>query len=144
MSTSTIQSISLCSLCNKSCWLWVKKCWCQWNSKGVFIWYVCFFDLLWVYNCAKFHNCRICVTDFSEGAFLDHPSMSSPENAHPEKLKNNYGLPYLSSKTQRCASSTTNHFNVETFFDKFEQQIFLALAVNCKGQQNCSHTMECK
>ena len=116
-----------------------------------------FFYLLWVYNCAKFHNCRICVTDFREGAFLDHPSVSSPENAHPEKLKITIFFhiclqervwkwcgSLIFSKTQRCASSTTNHFNVETFFDKFEQQIFLALAVNCKGQQNCSYTMECK
>ena len=47
------------------------------------------------------------------------------------------------SKTQRCVSATNNHFNDETFFDKFEQQICLALTVNCKGQQNCSHTMEC-
>ena len=32
---------------------------------------------------------------------------------------------------------------MKLFFDKFEQQIFLALTVNCKGQQNCLHTMEC-
>ena len=29
--------------------------------------------------------------------FFDHPSVSSPEKARPEKLKNNYFLPHLSS-----------------------------------------------
>ena len=30
-------------------------------------WFIYFLDLLWVwYDCAKFHHCRICVTDFSE------------------------------------------------------------------------------
>ena len=30
---------------------------------------------------------------------------------------------------------------MKLFFDKFEQQMFLALTVNCKGQQNCLHIM---
>ena len=31
-------------------------------------WFIYFLDLLWVrYNCAKFHHCRICVTDFRDG-----------------------------------------------------------------------------
>ena len=30
-----------------------------------------FLDLPWVrYNCAKFHHCRICVTDFREGGLI--------------------------------------------------------------------------
>ena len=33
-----------------------------------------FLDLLWVrYNCARFHHCRICVTDFTKGAFFGPP-----------------------------------------------------------------------
>ena len=37
-------------------------------------------------NCAKFHHCRICVTDFMEGGpFGNLPSVSSPEKAHPEQ-----------------------------------------------------------
>ena len=33
-----------------------------------------FLDLLWVrYNCAKFHHCGICVTDFREWAFFGPP-----------------------------------------------------------------------
>ena len=41
-----------------------------------------FWDLLYVrFKCAKFHHCRMCVTDFT----LPHPpSVSSPEKAHPE------------------------------------------------------------
>ena len=40
------------------------------NSKGVSR-DICFLDLLYVrYNCAKFHHCRMCVTDFRERFFL--------------------------------------------------------------------------
>ena len=45
------------SWCNKSCWFPVKKCWCQHNLTGVLIY-------------AKFHHCRICVTDFKKGSIL--------------------------------------------------------------------------
>ena len=43
--------------------------------KGCVTWFIYFLDLLWVrYNCAKFHRCRICVTDFKErGGFLPLP-----------------------------------------------------------------------
>ena len=42
----------------------MKKWWCRQSSVGVSH----FLDLLWVrYNSAKFHRCRICVTDFREG-----------------------------------------------------------------------------
>ena len=71
----------------KICWFPMKKCWCQQNSSGV----VChvihiFLDLLDVrYNCAKFHHCRICVTDFKEvgvggggGGFLLPPIHEQP------------------------------------------------------------------
>ena len=36
---------------------------------------------------AKFHHCRICVTDFRDGGIPPPPtlsSVSSPEKAHPE------------------------------------------------------------
>ena len=60
---------------SKICWFAVKKCWCQQNSRGCVTWFIYFLDLLWVrYNCAKFHHCSICVTDFREvGAFLPPP-----------------------------------------------------------------------
>ena len=41
------------------------------------------------YNCVKFHDCRIRVTDFREKGgpgSLPRPSVSSPENAHPDIL----------------------------------------------------------
>ena len=50
-------------------------------------WLIHFLDLLWVmYYSAKFHHCRICVTDFREGRTFLHPppSVSGPKNAHPE------------------------------------------------------------
>ena len=43
--------------------------------KGCVTWFIYFLDLLWGrYNCAKFHHCTICGTDFREGgAFLPPP-----------------------------------------------------------------------
>ena len=39
------------------------------------------------YSCAKFHHCRICVTDIRDGAFLPPPlpSVRSPKKAYREK-----------------------------------------------------------
>ena len=46
-----------------------------------------FSDLFQVrYNCAKFHHCKICVTDFRKGEpFWPTPSVKSSEKAHPEQ-----------------------------------------------------------
>ena len=39
--------------------------------KGCVKWFIYFLDPLYVkYNCAKFHHCTICMTDFKEGASL--------------------------------------------------------------------------
>ena len=56
-----------------------KKCWYQQNSRGVppdsYI-----LDVLWVRcNCAKFHHCRICVTDFRDRG--DTPIRQHPWNS---------------------------------------------------------------
>ena len=41
-------------------------------------WFIYFLDLLYVrHNCPRFHHCRICATDFSEGGLFGpsiHPS----------------------------------------------------------------------
>ena len=94
---------------------------------------------------------------WGSGAFLDHLSVSSSKKAHPEKLKNNYFLPHLSSgkslelmwkfdlfkNSKMCILYKQSFQWWNFFFDKFEQQMFLALTVNSKGQQNCLHTMGC-
>ena len=42
--------------------------------KGCVMWSIYFLDLLWErYNCAKFHPCRICLTDFEEDDLFGHP-----------------------------------------------------------------------
>ena len=42
--------------------------------RGCVTWVTYFLDLLQVrYNCAKFHHCRICVNDFSEGGLFAPP-----------------------------------------------------------------------
>ena len=48
---------------------------------------LCHVDLLYVkYKCAKFHHCRIYVTDHRDGGIFSTPlpSLNSPEKAYPE------------------------------------------------------------
>ena len=41
---------------------------------GCVTWFIYFFNLLYIrYNCAKFHHCRTCVTDFRRGFFCPPP-----------------------------------------------------------------------
>ena len=55
---------------SKICWFPVKKCWCQQNSRSVsrdsYIFWIFFAQGI----TAKFHHCRICVTDFREGGLF--------------------------------------------------------------------------
>ena len=70
--------------------------------KWCITWFIYFLNLPWVrYNCAKFHHCRICVTDFREGGpFWSLPSASSPEKAHLNRVTWTCGNQYYSSFTQ--------------------------------------------
>ena len=53
---------------SKICWFLVKKILMSAELKGCVTWFIYFLDVLWVrYNCATFHHCRICVTEFREG-----------------------------------------------------------------------------
>ena len=53
--------------------------------KGPVTQFTCFFgsSLSKVY-CAKFHHCRICLTNCRKWGLLPLPSVSSPKKAHPE------------------------------------------------------------
>ena len=58
--------------------------------KGCVTWFIYFLDLLWVrYNCAKFHHCRICVTDFRGGGEL---FAALPIRERPLKSPSRIGL----------------------------------------------------
>ena len=59
----------------KICWFPVKKMLMSAQLRVRVTWMIHFLDFLWVrYNCAKFHHCRICVTDFREwGPFCSPP-----------------------------------------------------------------------
>ena len=49
---------------NNSCYFFGKRIILV-ELKGCVTWFIYFLDLLyWMYNCAEFHNCGICVTDF--------------------------------------------------------------------------------
>ena len=55
--------------------------------KGCATWFIYFFNLLWVrYNCAKFHHCRTCVTEFREQP-PKSPSWTGLKNLYKEFLK---------------------------------------------------------
>ena len=85
---------------SKICWFPMEKCWCYQNSRGVSRDSNIFLDILWLsYNCAKFHHCRICVTDFREVALFAPPpsSLSSPAWI---------GLKYTDSKHLKLWSKT--------------------------------------
>ena len=61
---------------SKICWFLIKKWRSQQSSRSVSRDLLYFMDLLYVrYNWAKFHHCRICVTDFKEEVLstLSHP-----------------------------------------------------------------------
>ena len=61
--------------------------------KGCVTWFIYFLDLLWVrYNCAKFHHCRICVTDFREGGNFWPPP---PIRKQPWKNPSWIGLDFV-------------------------------------------------
>ena len=53
--------------------------------KGCVTWFISFLDLLWVrYICAKFHHCRMCVTDFREGGhFCPNPPICKQPRKSP-------------------------------------------------------------
>ena len=71
------------------CWFPMKKCTCQQNLRGVSRDSYCFLDLLGLrYNCAKFHYCAICMTNFREGGSFLPPSIRE----HPQKNPSWIGL----------------------------------------------------
>ena len=50
--------------------------------KGCVTRFIYFLDLLWVrYNCAKFHHCRICVTDFRDRGLFGLPLREQPRKS---------------------------------------------------------------
>ena len=83
---------------NKICGFLVKKCWCQQNSEDLSR-DSYFLDLLLVrYNCAKFHQCRICVTDFRDGGLFGLPhTWEAPKMPILNRVKDsqNFVMPSL-------------------------------------------------
>ena len=71
----------------------MKKCWCQQNSRGLSRNSYIFLGLLWVrYNCAKFHLCWICVTDFREGGPFCHLPPICEQRKDPSWIGLSYQL----------------------------------------------------
>ena len=69
------------------------------RTQGCVTWFMYFLELLWVrYNCAKFHQCRIYVTDFrEEGPFCSPPSQrwAAPKKPILKRFNN-----YITKKTR--------------------------------------------
>ena len=63
---------------NKNCWFLLKKMLMSAKLKESITWFIHFLCLLLVRStCAKFHLCRICVTDLREIAFLTSPCLGA-------------------------------------------------------------------
>ena len=83
--------------------------------RGCVTWFICFLDFLCVrYNCAKFHHCRICVTDFREGGLFALPISESPRK-YPSWI----GLKYFIILTRSMLWTSICYFE-EIKFAKFE------------------------
>ena len=68
-------------------------------------WFIYFLDLLWVrYNCAKFHHCRICVTDFRKELIPKKPIPKRVKDAILYGVFNAYNTLYILTYT--CPHST--------------------------------------
>ena len=72
-------------------WFPVKKILMSAKLKRCVTWFIYFLDPFWVrYNWAKFHHCRICVTDFRERRLFAPPA--SPIHEQPRKSPSWIGL----------------------------------------------------
>ena len=77
--------------------------------KGCVMWFIYFLDLLWVkHNCATFHHCRICLTDFRDGA----PSIREQPQKSPSwiGLKVSLLIILLSWHFLRASCPNETHF----------------------------------
>ena len=83
-----------------------EKMWMSAELKGCVAWFIYFLNLLWVrYNCAKFEHCRICLTDFREGAFLRGAPPPPPHPwAAPKKL--------ILNRVKRTYETTWKHMKL--------------------------------
>ena len=87
--------------------------------KGCITWFISFLDLLWVtYKYAKFHHCRICVTDLGRmGAGGGH--FCSPPPSHPWASPKN---PILNSVKVKLTGNKINiaNYKVYRFSNSFQ------------------------
>ena len=85
--------------------------------KGFVTWFIYFLDLLWVrHNCAKFHYCRICVTDSRRGwgAFCPPHPWAVAKKPILNRVNVNKDEPVLfplSIETSKCSSGSCNNIN---------------------------------
>ena len=81
---------------SKICWFPVKML-ISAELRGCVTWFIYFLDLPWVkYNCAKFHHCRICVTDFREGGPFCHTSIREQPRKSPPWIGSTVSFPMIS------------------------------------------------
>ena len=89
------------------------------RTQGCVAWFTYFLDLLWVrYNCAKFHYCRIYVTDFREGGPFCTPP-PPPIHEQPRKSPSWVGLKLLAILIQGLKGIFPGQVHIfqDTFFE---------------------------
>ena len=104
-----------------------KKYWYLHNSRR-FTWFICVSDFIYVwYNCAKFHHCRMCVTDFMwwEAFFTIHlpPICDQPLKRSSLNTVNVLGYSILDVQTNttdkffgKCKVSWHYHILIQLYF----------------------------
>ena len=86
--------------------------------KGYVTWFIYFLDPLSVrYNFAKFHHCRICVTDFTEGVPFCPPAPPTTIPEQPQKSPSWIGLNLLSRFHKSWIWRSFSRLTVLKFFD---------------------------
>ena len=88
------------------------------RTQGCVAWFTYFLDLLWVrYNCAKFHYCRIYVTDFREGGPFCTPPPTPYPWAAPKKpiLSRVKATCHINSGAERNFSGSNSYISRHIF-----------------------------
>ena len=137
-----LNGIYICiSSYSKICWFPIKKCWCKQNSRYVGRDSYSFWIIL-RYNFAKFHHCRMCVTDFRQGGdFFATP----PIRERPPKKPSWIRLRNISAKRISSLSILEKFFHESTNLKIWQSITFRNLALeNSKNSKNSNSSISVK
>ena len=113
--------------------------------RGCITWFIYFLDLVYVrYNCAKFHHCEICVTDFREGCpfWLPPHPWAVPKMPILNRV-NITPITVLVIFESRYAAVWNAHFHHQDHLDFIKHLINVYLLKKVNGWQLISYEFKC-